>query len=132
MQKEKKGSPRILIIEDDPFVAKPLLYLLNKKGFDVLVATDGAEGLQTAIRQKIDLIITDIMMPNMNGIEAIDALKKIMPEVSIMTYSSLEIDKVKEMLGDNLKFVDHFLRKPIPLGDILDHIKRILKTSEND
>ncbi len=66
----------ILVIEDDEFFSELLLELLQQDGHKVSLATDGAKALQLLAIQRPDLIITDILMPNMDGVEFIMALAK--------------------------------------------------------
>jgi CheY-like chemotaxis protein len=68
--------PHILVIEDDAFFSELLLELLQQDGHKVSLATDGAKALQLLTVQRPDLIITDILMPNMDGVELIMTLAK--------------------------------------------------------
>jgi CheY-like chemotaxis protein len=68
--------PHILVIEDDAFFSELLLELLQQDGHKVSLATDGAKALQLLAVQRPDLIITDILMPNMDGVELIMTLVK--------------------------------------------------------
>ncbi|HEY5600942.1 MAG TPA: response regulator [Patescibacteria group bacterium] len=65
----------ILIIEDDFFISDMYRLLFMKKGYDVIVAGDGEEGLSKARSTKVDIILLDIMMPKMNGIDVLKALR---------------------------------------------------------
>lgn len=67
---------KILIVEDDPTTVQLIEFLLKKNNFEVLIAYDGEEALQIAKKEKLDLILMDVMMPKMDGIEAIEKLKK--------------------------------------------------------
>jgi two-component system alkaline phosphatase synthesis response regulator PhoP len=67
---------KILIVEDDPTTVQLIEFLLKKNNFEVLIAYNGVEALQIAKKEKLDLILMDVMMPKMDGIEAIEKLKK--------------------------------------------------------
>jgi len=67
---------KILIVEDDPTTVQLIEFLLKKNNFEVLIAYNGVESLQIAKKEKLDLILMDVMMPKMDGIEAIEKLKK--------------------------------------------------------
>lgn len=73
MGKEKKT---ILIVDDEPDLRDALADMLGAEGYNVLVAKDGKEGLGTALAQKPDLILLDVMMPNMDGFGVLDELRK--------------------------------------------------------
>ena len=68
--------PRILSIEDDVDLQQVVAYVLKKKGWDVAFAHDGKDGLEKALELKPDLILLDMMLPGLNGLEVIKALKE--------------------------------------------------------
>ena len=70
------NSARILLIEDDQFLRKACEVSLKKRGFTVLTAVDGEAGLRKAREETPDIILMDMLMPKMSGIEALEALKK--------------------------------------------------------
>lgn len=67
---------RILLVEDEPDIALVTSMALRLAGHDVMVAGDGAEGLERALRDPPDLVITDFMMPRMNGLEMVERLRE--------------------------------------------------------
>ena len=67
--------PRILSIEDDVDLQQVVAYVLKKKGWEVVFAYDGKDGLEKALELKPDLILLDMMLPGLNGIEVITQLK---------------------------------------------------------
>lgn len=68
-------KPRILFIEDDPFMVDMYTHVLSKRDYEVEVAYDGLEGLEMAKKGEHDLILLDIMMPQMLGIEVLEELR---------------------------------------------------------
>jgi two-component system chemotaxis response regulator CheY len=68
---------KILAVDDSASIRQMVKFTLVKAGYEVMEAVDGKNGLDTAGRQKFDLIITDLNMPNMDGIEMITALRKL-------------------------------------------------------
>jgi CheY-like chemotaxis protein len=70
------NNTRILLVEDDRFLRRACELGLKKRGFTVLTANDGEEGLQQARSGSPDLILLDMLMPKLNGMETLDALKK--------------------------------------------------------
>jgi two-component system alkaline phosphatase synthesis response regulator PhoP len=70
------NNARILLIEDDKFLRRACEIGLKKRGFTILTANDGEEGLQQARSEALDLILLDMLMPKMNGLETLEALKK--------------------------------------------------------
>lgn len=92
---------RILIVEDDQTLQKVYKTLLTKEGYQVDVASDGAEGLAKANAQEPDLIVLDMLMPNMTGLEflrAYDVINK-HPKVKVIAFSNSD---QPERVGDAL------------------------------
>ena len=67
--------PKVLVVEDDPLMARLYQKAFTFEGYDVLVAYDGEEGLKKTKAEKPNLVLLDIMMPKMNGLEFLDSLK---------------------------------------------------------
>ena len=78
---------RILVIDDDAFVCTTIRRILGRAGHQVLTAPDGRRGLELFATERPDLVITDIIMPEMEGIEIIRAMKTGSPEAKIIAIS---------------------------------------------
>jgi CheY-like chemotaxis protein len=78
---------RILIIDDEPSVRRALRRILEKSGHEIEEASDGAAGVVACAASEPDLIITDIIMPKMNGIDAVTAIRQAHPNVRILAIS---------------------------------------------
>ena len=74
--KKEKAKKTILIVEDDPSLMKALGAKFKREGFGVITANDGKEGLESALANKPDLIVVDVLMPVMNGMEMLKELRK--------------------------------------------------------
>lgn len=125
---EKK---HILCIEDEPEMIELIRIILGKKGFEVEGAIGGEEGLEKARAKKPDLILLDLMMPEMDGWEVYRQLKsddelKDIP-VIIVTARSQSIDKI---LGLHIAKVDDYITKPFGPSELVESIKKVLKLKE--
>ena len=101
----------ILIVEDDPTVGESLRLLLKKKGHQTLLAANGKEGLQLFRHEVVDLVITDVVMPKMDGIELLEAVKGLRPETEVIVISAQgTIEKAVQAM--KLGAFD-FIEKPI-------------------
>ena len=101
----------ILIAEDDPTVGESLRLLLKKKGHEILLAANGKEALQLFRHKSVDLVITDVVMPKMNGIELLEAVKGLRPETEAIVISAQgTIEKAVQAM--KLGAFD-FIEKPI-------------------
>jgi two-component system response regulator HydG len=101
----------ILIAEDDPTVGESLRLLLKKRGHEILLAANGKEALQLFRHKGVDLVITDVVMPKMNGIELLEAVKGLRPETEVIVISAQgTIEKAVQAM--KLGAFD-FIEKPI-------------------
>lgn len=116
---------KILIIEDDTSILLPLEDNLKLEGYEVASATDGSQGLDMARDGHYDLIILDIMLPKLNGLEVCKQLRqdKSTTPILMLTAKSQEIDKV---LGLELG-ADDYVTKPFSPRELLARIKAILR-----
>ena len=101
----------ILIVEDDPTVGESLCLLFKKKGYDMLLASNGKEALHLFRQRVVDLVITDVVMPKMDGIELLVAIKGLRPETEVIVISAQgTIEKAVQAM--KLGAFD-FIEKPI-------------------
>lgn len=119
---------KILIIEDDPAILKGLEESLNAESFQVLSAENGEKGRELIKTENLDIIILDIMLPDINGF---DLLKEIRKEgcnipVLMLTSKHEEVDKV---LGLELG-ADDYVTKPFSVRELIARIKAILRRKE--
>lgn len=108
---------RILIVEDEPSIRDLLDDFFNGEGFDTLLATDGREGLEMATAEHPDVILLDVMLPVMDGVEAARHLKedKRTHDIPIVVMSAnLTLLRRPELLA-----ADTFIRKPFDLDELL-------------
>jgi two-component system response regulator MprA len=84
---------RILMIDDDPAVRDAMAFLLRVHGYDVITAEDGAKGVAALEAGRVDLVIVDRYMPNMDGITAIKAIRVRLPQIPIIAISGSILDE---------------------------------------
>ena len=119
---------RILLIDDDAQARDMLRQMLERVGYDVVEAPNGREGLQRYQTTAIDLIITDILMPEQDGLETIQELRRLAPEAKIIAMSGggqsglLDLLPIAEKLG-----AQRILRKPLRRHEILDAVRQLLQ-----
>lgn len=120
---------RILIIDDDETIQKPLKILLEHRGHEVRLASDGKIGLQMVEESKYDLLITDVVMPNKGGLEAIVDLSRTHPDLPVIAMSgkiptdSYPIQSLAREFG-----VSKVLQKPFTKDQFLTAVDKALKT----
>lgn len=115
---------KILVIEDDKVLNKMMCDFLNKFNYNTLCSLRGLDGLNIAKNESPDLIILDLRLPDINGMELIDELKKFTYEIIIITAHGDIADAVKATkLG-----VYNFLEKPVDLKTLINEVNRALET----
>lgn len=112
---EGQNRKRILIVEDEFMIALATMSDLTDEGYDVVISNDGEQGLETASHEAFDLIITDFMMPKMNGIDMINALRSAGQTIPIVLTSSINQDALPRSAYPGY---DRFLPKPYRARDI--------------
>jgi len=117
----------ILCIEDEPEMIDLIRLILGRRGFEVKGATGGAEGLKIVREEHPDLVLLDLMMPDMDGWEVYQQIKadentKGIP-VIVVTAKAQSIDKV---LGLHIAKVDDYIAKPFSPQELLSSIEKVL------
>ena len=121
--------PRILVIDDEPLIRSTVVTILNREGFSVEEASDGQAGIAMFHKSPPDLVITDIFMPNRDGIEIIMELKRSSPRTKIIAMTGggqtrmMEIASAAKLLG-----ADHILHKPFESESLLAAVNAALGT----
>ncbi|RLQ92249.1 response regulator transcription factor [Planomicrobium sp. Y74] len=119
---------KILIIEDEQSIATLLSYNLTQAGYQTIIANDGKEGYELAISEAPSLIVLDLMLPSMDGVEICKELRlqKISTPIIMLTAKDDEFDKV---LGLELG-ADDYMTKPFSPREVVARIKAVLRRSE--
>lgn len=117
---------KILVVDDEEFIRSLLRNGLTENGFDVVTADNGFEGILAVEEEKPDIVITDIMMPRLTGLELLTALKnnKLTRNIPVILISALdEADKVQE--GLSIGATD-FITKPFKINEIVGKLRHYL------
>ncbi len=118
---------RILIIDDEPQIRSMLRLMLERVGYEVAEAPDGIEGIRRYRENPADLIITDLIMPNKDGIGMIIDLKKEFPKVKIIAMSGGGVNRPEGYLDGAKKLgAARTLTKPIDRDEMLKAVKETL------
>jgi YesN/AraC family two-component response regulator len=119
----------ILIIDDEPQIRSMIRLILERSGYSVIEASDGIEGIRLFREKPADLIITDLIMPNKDGIGMIIELKKEFPEVKIVAMSGGGLNRPEGYLRGAQKLgAACTLSKPINRQELLRAVKDTLKS----
>ena len=122
-------SAHILVVDDEPAVTELLVYNLRKSGYEPLIAVDGREALRLAKSSAPDLVLLDLMIPEIDGLDVCRELRKTSQVPIIMiTARGEEIDRVVGLeLG-----ADDYVSKPFSVRELMARIKAVLRRSQAD
>lgn len=120
---------KVLIVDDEPAMRQGLADNLEFEGYETAMAANGKEGLEMILATSYDLVVLDVMMPEMSGFDVCKELRKrnISVPIILLTAKGEEIDKV---LGLELG-ADDYITKPFSLRELIARIKAILRRSTN-
>ena len=121
-------SKKILLVEDESGVASFIKKGLSEEGWDVSVALDGHTGLHMALAHSFDLIILDIMLPGINGLEICRAIREHNKQVAILFLTALGTSE-NIVTGLNTE-ADDYLVKPFKFIELLARVKSLLRRTE--
>lgn len=117
----------ILIVDDEEDIQAILNYNLSKEGYDILMATNGQEALEIAVKEKPDLILLDVMMPEMDGIEVCETLRK-NPRLdnTVICFLTARNEDYSQVAGFE-SGADDYVSKPIKPKVLISRIKALIR-----
>lgn len=128
----KKKEIRILLVDDEPDILEIVGYNLSQEGYQIFTATNGKEAIIQAKKNLPQLIIMDVMMPEMDGMEACEAIRKL-PELSnvIITFLTARSEDYSQVAGFDAG-ADDYISKPIKPKLLVSKVKALLRRLKND
>lgn len=115
---------RVLVVDDEQFMVHTLAKILELLGYDVLCAFGGREAYRVCLEQNVDLVITDLHMPDMSGLELLTSLKAHNPALPVILITGYGVEKVRESAGT--WHADGFLGKPFTVNELKQLIEQTL------
>ncbi|MHC4158777.1 MAG: response regulator transcription factor [Planctomycetota bacterium] len=125
--KKKAGKVKILIVDDEPDLVQTLRDRLEMNGYDIITANNGKEGLEKAVEERPNIVLLDVIMPVMDGLEMLEALRK-HPEnkdcaVIMLTARSQRQDIVRAKVCG----IQDYVVKPFDLSELIEKIENIVE-----
>jgi two-component system response regulator VicR len=117
--------PKVLVVEDDRDVLEIIVDIIKRHNIDVVTAQDGEEALEKYAKEQPDLVMADIRMPKLNGIDLSHTIKKRNPNLPIILFSGQYPDLVEDLIEKKLQ-CDHVLFKPFVQMDIVESLRLFL------
>jgi CheY-like chemotaxis protein len=124
----KRSQPLVLVVDDERVIADTLSMILSRSGFSTMTAYDGAHALGLARNRRPDLLISDVMMPGMTGIELAITVTETIPGCKVLLFSgqAATVDLLEQARHEGRHF--NLLTKPVHPTDILKRIRECLST----
>ena len=118
----------VVIIEDEPFIIEALTFLLKNEGLDVRSISDGAKAIDFIVKSKPNLVILDIMLPNVSGMKILEDIRK-MNEISHLPVLMLTAKgQKKDRRAAEEAGVSKFMTKPFDNQELIEHVKLMIKS----
>ena len=119
----KKSKPKVLVVDDERVIADTLAIILNQHGFEASAVYTGTAAVERAKAVRPDLVISDVIMPDMNGIEAAIHIRKFLPGCKILLFSgqAATADLLENARAQGHEF--EILAKPVHPQDLLSKLK---------
>ena len=121
---ETKAKPRVIVVDDEHVIADTLATILNRAGFNATAAYTGSQAVELARTEKPDLIISDVIMPDMNGIEAAIHIRGFLPSCKVLLFSgqAATADLLENARAHGYEF--EILAKPVHPQDLLAKLRQ--------
>ena len=128
----KKKDIKILLVDDEPDILEIVGYNLSQEGYKIVTASNGKEAIMVAKKERPQLIIMDVMMPEMDGMEACENIRKI-PELSqvIITFLTARSEDYSQLAGFEVG-ADDYITKPIKPKLLVSKVKALLRRLKNE
>ena len=128
----KKNEIKILLVDDEPDILEIVGYNLSSEGYQIITAENGLEAVKKAKKEKPQLIILDVMMPEMDGIEACEQIRKI-PDLAetIITFLTARGEDYSQLAGFEAG-ADDYITKPIKPKVLVSKVKALLRRLKED
>lgn len=128
----KKKEIKILLVDDEPDILEIVSYNLSAEGYDVYTAKNGADGVAKAKKKQPHLVILDVMMPEMDGIEACELMRKTSGlENTIITFLTARGEDYSQVAGFDAG-ADDYITKPIKPKVLVSKVNALLRRIKND
>lgn len=118
-------SQKVLVVDDEQSIVTLLQYNLKQSGFEVVTAYDGEEGLEKIFSEKPDIVVLDLMLPKMDGVEVCKSVRNEKNQVPILMLTAKD-DEFDKVLGLELG-ADDYMTKPFSPREVIARIKAILR-----
>jgi len=126
--KKKTDKVKILIVDDEPNIVQTLQDRLEMNDYNVVTACNGKEGLDQAIQEQPDVVLLDVIMPVMDGLEMLEALRKEPTCENISVVMLTARSQTQDIARANACGIEDYIVKPFDLSELLEKIESIIES----
>ena len=131
MMNKDNSTKKVLVVDDEPDTLELVKLVLESGGFEVILANNGMEALAQIEKTKLDIVLLDIMMPDMDGWDVFRKIKERNPDIpiAILTAKAQNIDK---LLGLHVLKADDYITKPFGKNELIGKVKKLTGLTDKD
>ena len=129
--KKKADLRKILVVDDEPNIVQTLKDRLEMNDFQVLTATNGKEGLDCALSEQPDVILLDVIMPIMDGLEMLEALRQDVNGKELSVIMLTARSQTDDISRASTAGIEDYIVKPFDLSELLEKIERVYEKKKN-
>jgi CheY-like chemotaxis protein len=115
--------PTILVVDDEPGIRTMIQFELSQQGYDILTAESGAKALEILNGRTVNLILTDMRMPQMDGLELVSRVRQILPTIPIVLMTGFVEERVRKVQEQK---VSGTLNKPFTIDQLAEMVHKVL------
>ena len=123
----KSDKPTVLVVDDEPNIVETLQDRLEMSGYHVLTATNGEAGLEEATKHSPDIVLLDIMMPVMDGLEMLEKLRETCDNSDVSVIMLSACSQTQDVARAKAFGIEDYIVKPFDLAELMDKIDNILE-----
>jgi DNA-binding response OmpR family regulator len=124
------NKKRILVVEDDAEMRSLLKDFFTEEGFEIDSVSNGSEAFRILVRELFDLVITDIRMPGLTGLDILPGIKKLQPNVPIIVITAFGSDEIRDRAM--ARGATSYLEKPLRFPELRTMIREIISSKEKN
>jgi DNA-binding response OmpR family regulator len=124
---KRTKKTKILVVDDEPNIVQTLKDRLEMNDFEVSTAYNGSDGLKTAEQEKPDIVLLDVIMPVMNGLEMLEIMRRQVWGKSTSVIMLTARSQTQDMARANACSIDDYIVKPFDLSELLEKIEALLE-----
>jgi len=125
--KKKARKIKILIVDDEPDLVQTLQDRLEMNGYSITTAGNGKEGLEKAVQEKPDIVLLDVIMPIMDGLEMLEALRKNPQSKDCAVIMVTARSQRQDIVRAKTCGIEDYIVKPFNLGELIEKIENVLE-----